>query len=709
MKPIQYLGVGGLVVGALSPALLSYKQEESFSGRTYEVPKYSLTKTSLPLPLFSTFNLYIDLQRVRLPTKEISSKMATIDIMTKDLDNSAPVEVKFSNVSYTIPESRKSFFTHSRNPAIQILHSISGHVRAGEFLAILGPSGSGKTTFLNVLAARSQYAPTSGEISFNGLPRLPRTKRHIGYVMQDDVFFPNLTVRDVLQFTADVRLSGILSAKEREERVDHAIKVLRLSHCEDTHVGDQQFHKGISGGERKRLNIANELLHRPRLFIADECTSGLDSSSAFTVIKLLRSLHKQNCTVVSTIHQPSSQMFSVFSNVMFLAEGSVVYFGPPSTVAQYFFGLGYAFPTNAHNPADGVMQIVSTGGAGLSGDFDASADDGEEEQRNRYRTTLQFLTSEWRKRKVEESGESLQSDTDEVTFRKDAENVEVGLPCNEIQATQYLMDVDIGQELSVRNTSAPKECNGALDMPSLHPPTTILSRMERALQKRAYNIIGRRGCEADVDKYSANWWTQVGVLSRRSLRQKRGVILETANIAQAILISLIFVLFWFQIDPTEDSIEDRLGFLSFTCVYFGFTASFSALFTFPTEKEVLNKDRAAGTYRLSAYYFAKTVVDLSADLIIPFVSSCTIYYVVGLNPDIRAFSLYILIVLLHVGQAQGIGIVFAAAFLNIRYAQVGTLAFIIMSMVVSGYYINPENIPGFLEPIRHLSITKVSL
>ena len=141
------------------------------------------------------------------------------------------VSVEFRNVVYAVPSIDKGC------KPTRILRDVSGFVGAGESLAILGPSGSGKTTLLNLLAGQSTYAAVSGSILFGGKERTARTKRSIGYVMQDDLFFSNLTVRETLDFTANVRLPSEMSREEKRKRVDNVIGSLRLSRCQNTHIG----------------------------------------------------------------------------------------------------------------------------------------------------------------------------------------------------------------------------------------------------------------------------------------------------------------------------------------------------------------------------------------------------------------------------------------------------------------------------------------
>ncbi|KAI4340007.1 hypothetical protein MLD38_024887 [Melastoma candidum] len=205
-----------------------------------------------------------------------------------------------------------------------ILKGISGSVRPGEILALMGPSGSGKTTLLKVIGGRLTDNAT-GTITYNDVPYNPALKRRIGFVTQDDVLLPQLTVEETLVFSAFLRLPGNMSHQQKYARVESIMKELGLERCRHTKIGGL-FVKGISGGERKRTSIAYEILVDPSLLLLDEPTSGLDSTSANRLLQILQGLAEAGRTIITTIHQPSSKMFHMFDNLLLLAEGYPVYY-----------------------------------------------------------------------------------------------------------------------------------------------------------------------------------------------------------------------------------------------------------------------------------------------------------------------------------------------------------------------------------------------
>jgi len=275
-----------------------------------------------------------------------------------------PIEISVRDLCYWIefalPSkgfSLNNIFRPSPSKKIrnQILFDVSITCRPGSLIALMGPSGSGKTTLLYILSRRVKRN-LSGKLLYNGVRPEKGLKRKIGYVLQHDMLIPNLTVRETLTFTALLRLPNTLTYDQKLERVEEVIDHLHLKKCANSMLGDD-FNRGVSGGEKKRACIATELIINPALCLLDEPTSGLDSSTSFSLIKTLKALSRSGRTVISSIHQPSSQMFSQFDQVLLLADGKAIYWGPPSEVVPYFTRLGHEFPHH-YNPADWLLELV---------------------------------------------------------------------------------------------------------------------------------------------------------------------------------------------------------------------------------------------------------------------------------------------------------------------------------------------------------------
>lgn len=152
--------------------------------------------------------------------------------------------------------------------------------------------------------------------------------------MQSDALFPLLTVRETIRYAAYLRIQD-KTTQEKNEIADSIIKLLRLEKCADTIIGDDD-NRGLSGGEKRRVSIAVDIVHFPPVIFLDEPTSGLDSSTALSVIDSLKTLAVQmNCTVVMTIHQPSTRLFQLLDQVIFLCAGKVTYQGPVANLSSY--------------------------------------------------------------------------------------------------------------------------------------------------------------------------------------------------------------------------------------------------------------------------------------------------------------------------------------------------------------------------------------
>ncbi len=240
----------------------------------------------------------------------------------------------------------------------QILHDISLDVPSGSIMAIIGGSGSGKTSLLNQIAQRSSSKglTVQGKVYFNGQEGINNITH--AYVIQQDILLPNLTCRETLQYAAELRIPSSVSKSDRKNLVEEVILELGLKDCSDTIVGDSR-HKGLSGGEKRRLSIGIQMLSNPSVLFLDEPTTGLDSNSAYLLIKTLKQLSKRgNRTFILSIHQPRSDIFFLFDSLCILSKGKTIYTGLVKNTISYFENLGFYVPDHV-NPADYFIDISS--------------------------------------------------------------------------------------------------------------------------------------------------------------------------------------------------------------------------------------------------------------------------------------------------------------------------------------------------------------
>ncbi|XP_040380079.1 ABC transporter G family member 1-like [Oryza brachyantha] len=259
-------------------------------------------------------------------------------------------------------------------PTKALLDGISGEARDGELFAVMGASGSGKSTLVDALAGRIARESLRGRVELNGEPLHGRRLRAISaYVMQDDLLYPMLTVRETLLFAAEFRLPRALPPDRKRARVDALIDQLGLARAADTVIGDEG-HRGVSGGERRRVSIGTDIIHDPILLFLDEPTSGLDSASAFMVVQVLRRVAQSGSVVIMTIHQPSARILNILDRLLFLSRGRTVYAGTPSGLKPFFSEFGDPIPDN-ENPAEFALDTIrelerqSADGADTLADF----------------------------------------------------------------------------------------------------------------------------------------------------------------------------------------------------------------------------------------------------------------------------------------------------------------------------------------------------
>ncbi|KAI4789959.1 hypothetical protein KUCAC02_034919 [Chaenocephalus aceratus] len=263
--------------------------------------------------------------------------------------------VSFHNIDYKVTVGGNCL-CRKKGTIKEILIDLNGLMKPG-LNAIMGATGSGKSSFLDVLAARKDPAGLSGEVLIDGAHQPPNFKCLSGYVVQDDVVMGTLTVRENFTFSAALRLPASVSQEEKEQKVEKLIQELGLERVANSRVGTQLI-RGISGGERKRTNIGMELIIDPPVLFLDEPTTGLDASTANSVLLLLKRMANSGRTIILSIHQPRYSIYRLFDSLTLLVHGKQVYHGSAQTALDYFSEIGYTCEPH-NNPADFFLDIIN--------------------------------------------------------------------------------------------------------------------------------------------------------------------------------------------------------------------------------------------------------------------------------------------------------------------------------------------------------------
>ncbi|KAJ5088545.1 hypothetical protein N7456_012161 [Penicillium angulare] len=299
-----------------------------------------------------------------------NEKNTTSEVDETDINQNDPAVVQFiaSLVAHSaIREKCVEFGFQNLGFSVKggsdVLSELTGEIKQGSLWGVMGPSGAGKSTFVNVLLGKIKQ--TSGSIHVNGIEgHMRKFKKLIGFVPQDDIILPELTVRENILHSARIRLEVSWTESQIQQHVNALISCLRLTHVQHSLVGDVSK-RGISGGQRKRVSIALELAAAPKALVLDEPTSGLDATAALSIIRLLKALCHQGVTVMCIIHQPRAEIFQALDKLLLLSGGRQVYLGDRSRCVEYFETKGFTFPRHC-NPADVIMDIISGHGSGYS-------------------------------------------------------------------------------------------------------------------------------------------------------------------------------------------------------------------------------------------------------------------------------------------------------------------------------------------------------
>lgn len=616
-------------------------------------------------------------------------KRGQTDIET-ELSSLAPQSGKlleFRNISCVAAASssskkKTSSSSSDSGDSKRILHKISGKVARGSVLGLLGPSGSGKTSLLNALAAvENGHSVYSGKILVDGKKVAKDYRKVAAYVQQDDSLYSTLTVRECIQYSAQLRLPSNASETAKDAMVERVISELNLGHVVDARIGSHGQSRGISGGERRRVSIGMELVTSPQILFLDEPTSGLDSSSANSVVQLVKELASHSRIVVLSIHQPSAKSFLQLDQVMLLAKGKMLYHGAPAASKSYFQNLGFICPEN-ENIADFILDIASD--AKNIPNIRAHMRRSSTPPPASSASTIDEATaSSFTPRFTISGGSPLSEDS---PFMK--EDLDLDTP-----RIQSFVGSPKSNDRSILTLATPPASDDR--SPSSPPELRPRPRPRRATGSTAAASKGP----------SRSVYIEVRVLFRRTAQN---ILRHRSLLMLHVFLSLTLALFGGLIfnHVTNDlaGFQNRSGAFYFILTFFGF-ASMSSMDLFIAERAIFLRETGALYYGAFSYFLAKAALDTLLLRVFPATLFASIFYwIMGLQASLEHFVFFLVTVVLFNVAAGSISILVGVLSRNVGTANLSATVVFLIMLLFGGFLLNSQTMPAYVGWIKHFSI-----
>lgn len=639
-----------------------------------------------------------------------------------------PAALQFENVSYSLNGK-------------EILNSLRGVAHPGEITAIMGASGAGKTTFLDILARKNKRGEVGGDFFVNG-EKVSNVdfKAVVGFVDQEDTMLPTLTVHETILNSALLRLPRDMTRAAKEQRVTEVEKQLGIFHIKDSLIGSEEGKgRGISGGEKRRVGIACELVTSPSILFLDEPTSGLDAYNAFNVIECLVTLAKDfKRTVIFTIHQPRSNIVALFDRLILLARGRPVFSGPFAQCQDYFDRIGYPCPPG-FNIADflvdltmhassmtsfddgtvaadavsvgpsstrGVKSIASISNVSIGDDsvVEASSSRPKNKRRDSVRTKQERELFTRRKTNVDTASSDGEGETGAYKLHRQPPG---RVPPQIIEDPHDLPPAAVGgTDLDVlvsafANSDISRSAHEEIEQ------AVATAQGANGRNSNGYSVTGPNVNASVVGKgYARIGYTrQFVILSQRTWRNLyRNPLLMLTHYAIAILLGVLSGYLFYGLTEDIPGFQNRLGLFFFVLALFGFS-TLTSLNVFSSERLLFTRERANGYYSPVTYFTAKVLFDIVPLRIIPpILMGIIIYPMTGLKADAGHFFVFILVLVLFNLAAAAICLFIGIVCKDNSVANlIGSLV-MLFSLLFAGLLLNQDKIPDGAKWLQWLSI-----
>ncbi|KAF9901524.1 hypothetical protein BX616_002228 [Lobosporangium transversale] len=634
-----------------------------------------------------------------------------------------PATLMFKDMSYTVGGK-------------EVLRQVSGIVKPGQVMAIMGASGAGKTSLLDILARRHKSGTVHGNIYVNGKTvSRQEYKRVAGYVDQEDTLMPTLTVYETILYSALLRLPRDMSYDAKRFRVMETMSELGILGIKDMKIG-ASGQRSISGGEKRRVSIACELVTSPSILFLDEPTSGLDAYNAFNVVECLVTLARSyNRTVICTIHQPRSNIFAMFDQLVLMAKGQLVYSGETRNLNGHLKSLGHACP-EGFNMADYMLDLTMYTGKPSKSLNTANDDSQDDQDESSYDAapSLQDSTVAGRSNDASPSFTRAPSIIDDsLQWESELASREQDRPrpsgSNTPGARSGLArETAIGIDPVSSGTSDSGTRRDPLDSEEADTARAHLQALVEGF--KASHILmdieqqidfavqgGEQGANAPGSIYSnmtsgkavstferASWWSQFKILADRTLKNiYRDPMLMLSHYCTSIFLGLLCGALFYKVTNDIPGFQNRMGVFFFMCALFGFSC-LSILPSFAHERILFVRERANGYYSPLTYYLTKVLFDIVPLRVIPpMLMGLIIYNMVGLVDGWKEFGKFFLVLVLFNFTASGVCLMIGIIFEEVGVANLMSSLIMLFSMLFGGLLLNKSSIPAKLAWLKELS------
>ncbi|WVR04242.1 hypothetical protein IAU60_001242 [Kwoniella sp. DSM 27419] len=631
---------------------------------------------------------------VKLPEDEAAKLMA----------DHVPATLHFNNLTYDLPSGKR------------ILSHITGTVRPGELMAIMGASGAGKSTLLDILARKAKTGSVSGEMYVNGrsIPDEATFRRVVGYVDQEDTLLSTLTVYEAVLYSALLRLPREMSHQAKVFRTLETMNELGILGIKDSRIGESGK-RSISGGEKRRVSIACELVTGPSILFLDEPTSGLDSYNAYNVIQSLSALSKQyNRTVIFTIHQPQSNIVALFDRLLLLAKGQLVYSGEADRAQSHFEKIGHQCP-KGYNIADYLIDVTvdaagdhksSRGSNGealgkVSGIAPSTGGRHATDAENGFGTTSRPETTD--------TGSEVSSERGFLGDIKAKASKVLGAFTSP-SSMPHMSGRSTPSGSSAENIAPIPEKLASLVLAARASDDAKIVEAEISRIQAGHTPDGRD--ERDVEEETgllkgfdkASHWTQFKLLSGRAFKNLyRNPLLMATHYAIAIIVALLCGFFFYKVTNDIPGFQNRLGLFLFILSLFGFSC-LSSLGIFANERMLFMRERANGYYAPITYFLSKVLFDIIPLRVIPpFILGSIVYGLAGLNAEVSAFWKFIMTLVLFNLTASSIVLFLSVAVADLGVANLLGSLVMLYNLLFAGLLMNYDRVPNGLKWMQTLS------